>query len=62
MLNRIDASSADEVARWAAELGVSAYHLRKIICRVGPMLSDIYYALGLREWEIPRRTDHGMTP
>jgi hypothetical protein len=51
---RINAASREEVAAWARELGVSPYHLRKVMSRVGPVLTDIYYALGLRPWEIPK--------
>ena len=51
---KIDAKSPENVAAWAKELGVSAYHLRKIMARVGPELKDIYYALGLRPWELPK--------
>jgi hypothetical protein len=57
--DRIDSKSPEEVAAWARELGVSAYHLRKIMARVGAELKDIYYALGLRPWEIPK---HGPKP
>jgi hypothetical protein len=57
--DRIDSKSPEDVAAWAKELGVSAYHLRKIMTRVGAELKDIYYALGLRPWEIPK---HGPKP
>ena len=53
--NRINPKCPDDIGRLARDLGVSPYHLSKIVNRVGPMLSDIYYALGLREWEIPKR-------
>jgi hypothetical protein len=52
---RINPASPEDVSAWAHELGVSSYHLRKIITRVGPVLTDIYHALGLRPWEIPKR-------
>jgi hypothetical protein len=51
---RIDHKSREDVAAWAHELGVSAYHLRKIMARVGNELKDIYHALGLRPWEFPK--------
>ena len=53
--DRINPKSPEEVAALARELGVSSYHLSKVISRVGPVLSDIYHALGLRAWEIPKR-------
>jgi hypothetical protein len=52
--DRINAKSPEDVAAWARELGVSAYHLGKIMARVGPELKEIYYALGLRPWELPK--------
>lgn len=51
---RINPEDPEDLARWAASLGVSPYHLLKIIKRVGPVVGDIYYALGLRKWEIPK--------
>jgi hypothetical protein len=56
---RINPNSAEEVTALAAELGVSPYHLSKVIRRVGPVLGDIYHALGLRAWEIPKREGRG---
>lgn len=52
--DRINPKSAAEIAELAEELGVSAYHLSKVVNRVGPMLGDIYHALGLRPWDIPK--------
>ncbi len=54
MGDRINGKSPEDVAAWASELGVSAYHLHKIMARVGPELKEIYYALGLRPWEHPK--------
>jgi len=54
--DRIDPASPDEIAALARELGVSAYHLHKVVTRVGPFRRDIYHALGLRDWEIARIT------
>jgi hypothetical protein len=53
--DRINPASPDEIAALAKDLGVSAYHLHKVIRRVGPVLTDIYHALGLRAWEIAKR-------
>ena len=52
--DRINPESPDDIAALARELNISAYHLHKVVTRVGPMLSDIYHALGLRDWEIAR--------
>jgi hypothetical protein len=51
---RINIDAPEELACWSKALGISSYHLRKIITRVGPMVSDVYYALGLREWDFPK--------
>jgi hypothetical protein len=62
--DQIDPTSPDEIAALARELGVSAYHLHKVVTRVGPFRRDIYHALGLRDWEIARITtpeDDGST-
>ena len=53
-LRRINVDVPEELAYWSKALGVSRYHLRKIVTRVGPMVSDVYYALGLREWDFPK--------
>ena len=55
-------NSAEELAALAEELGVSSYHLSKVIRRVGPVLGDIYHALGLRAWEIPKREGRRNEP
>jgi hypothetical protein len=52
--NRIDVSTPELLAYWSNELGVSGFHLKKIIAKVGPRLTDVCYALGLRKWEDPR--------
>ncbi len=52
--DRINPGSPEEITALARKLNVSAYHLHKIVTRVGPVLSDIYHALGLRDWEIAR--------
>lgn len=51
---RIDASRPEELAEWARVLGVSAHHLNKVVKHVGPDLTDVFHALGLRAWEIPK--------
>ena len=52
--SQIDPNSPQQLAAWAETLGVSSYHLSKVIAKVGPVLADIYHALGLRAWEIPK--------
>jgi hypothetical protein len=51
---RVDVDSPQEIAKLAEELGVSPYHLRKVIIRTGPLLKDILHGLGFRDWEVPR--------
>jgi hypothetical protein len=44
--DRIDVKRPIEIKRWADRLGVSEYHLRWTVNKVGPMARDVAQDLG----------------